>query len=129
MEQRINALREQVEQRIGQIHSKEALATFWQDFLGKKGSIADLMKGLGAVAKEDRPAMGKVINEFKVQVEERYKALSKKMELLELQARNQREAVDITLPAKKTAPRTSASPDVGKERNDQRFCRYGIRCV
>ena len=101
MEQRINALREQMEQRISQINSKETLAAFWQEFLGKKGSVADLMKGLGAVAKEDRPAMGKVINDFKVQVEEKYKALSEKMEQLELQARNRKEAVDITLPAKK----------------------------
>ena len=101
MEQRINALREQMEQRIGQINSKENLAAFWQDFLGKKGSIAELMKGLGTVSKEDRPAMGKVINDFKVRVEEQYKALSEKMEQLELQARNRQEAVDITLPAKK----------------------------
>ena len=101
MEQRINALREAMKQQIGQTNSKEKLAAFWQDFLGKKGSIADLMKGLGTVAKEDRPAMGKVINDFKVQVEEQYKILSKKMEQMELQARNRQEAVDSTLPAKK----------------------------
>ena len=71
MEQRIKALREQMEQKIGQIDTKEKLAEFWQEFLGKKGAVADLMKGLGAVAKEDRPAMGKVINEFKVLVEEK----------------------------------------------------------
>ncbi len=103
MEQRINALRELMEQRISQINSKETLAAFWQEFLGKKGSVADLMKGLGAVAKEDRPAMGKVINDFKVQVEQQYKTLSEKMEQLELQARNRKEAVDITLPSKKQA--------------------------
>ena len=101
MEQRIKALQEQVAQRIRQINSKENLGAFWQDFLGKKGSIAELMKGLGTVAKEDRPAMGKLINDFKVQVEEQYKTLSEKMEQLELQARNRQEAVDITLPAKK----------------------------
>ena len=101
MEQRIKALREQMEQQISQINSKENLGAFWQDFLGKKGRIAELMKGLGAVAKEDRPAMGKVINDFKVQVEEKYKALSEKMEQMELQARNRQEAVDITLPSKK----------------------------
>ena len=101
MEQRINALREAMKQQIGQINSKEKLADFWQEFLGKKGSIADLMKGLGTVAKEDRPAMGKVINDFKVQVEEQYKIMSEKMEQMELQARNRLEAVDITLPAKK----------------------------
>ena len=101
MEQRIKALREQMEQQISQINSKENLGAFWQDFLGKKGRVAELMKGLGAVAKEDRPAMGKVINDFKVQVEEKYKALSEKMEQMELQARNRQEAVDITLPSKK----------------------------
>ena len=101
MEQRINALREQMKRQIRQINSKENLSAFWQDFLGKKGNIAELMKSLGTVSKEERPAMGKVINEFKVQVEEEYKALSEKMEQMELQARNAREAVDITLPAKK----------------------------
>ena len=100
MEQRIKALQEQMEQKISQIDTKEKLAAFWQEFLGKKGAIADLMKGLGAVAKEDRPAMGKVINEFKVLVEEKYQALSAKMDELELAARNRREQVDITLPGK-----------------------------
>ena len=101
MEQKIRALREAMEQRIGQIDSKDKLAAFWQDFLGKKGSIAELMKGLGAVAKEDRPSVGKIINEFKVEAEEKYKALSERMEQAELQARNRMEAVDITMPAKR----------------------------
>ena len=101
MEQKIRALREAMEQRIGQIDSKDKLAAFWQDFLGKKGSIAELMKGLGTVAKEDRPSVGKIINEFKVEAEEKYKALSEKMEQAELQARNRQEAVDITMPAKR----------------------------
>nr|AHF25658.1 phenylalanyl-tRNA synthetase, alpha subunit [uncultured bacterium Contigcl_30] len=101
MEQRIRALREQMEQRMGQIDSKEKLAGFWQDFLGKKGSIAELMKGLGAVSKEERPAMGKVINDFKVLAEEQYRILNEKMAQLELEARNRKEQVDITLPAKK----------------------------
>ena len=100
MEQRIKALREKMEQQIGQIDSKDRLAAFWQDFLGKKGSVAGLMKGLGAVAKEDRPIVGKVINDFKVQVEAQYQALSEKMDRLEMETRNRREAVDITLPGK-----------------------------
>ena len=101
MEQKIKALREQMEQRIKEIKSKESLSAFWQDYLGKKGTIAGLMKSLGTVAREDRPTMGKVINDFKVQAEEQYKILSEKMEQAELQLRNRREAVDITLPSKK----------------------------
>ena len=90
-----------MEARLGAIDTKEKLSAFWQDFLGKKGSIAELMKGLGAVSKEERPVMGKVINEFKTLAEEKYRAVSAKMEQLELAARNRNEQVDITLPGKK----------------------------
>ena len=100
MEEKIKALREAMEQAIAGVDTKEKLAAFWQDFLGKKGSIAELMKGLGAVAKEDRPSVGKVINEFKVQVEEQYRTLSDKIEQMELAAKNRKEQVDITLPGK-----------------------------
>ena len=101
MDQKIRELREQMEARLGAIDTKEKLSAFWQDFLGKKGSIAELMKGLGAVSKEERPVMGKVINEFKTLAEEKYRAVSEKMEQLELAARNRNEQVDITLPGKK----------------------------
>ena len=101
MEQRIKALQAQMEERLSQIDSREKLSAFWQDFLGKKGSLADLMKGLGAVPKEDRPAMGKVINDFKVLAEQRYQEYSRRMEQMEMAARNRLEQVDITLPAKR----------------------------
>ena len=65
MEEKIKALKEQMEAALGSVDSKEQLAEFWQNFLGKKGSIADLMKGLGSVPKEERPNVGKTINEFK----------------------------------------------------------------
>ena len=101
MEQRIKALREQMEYQLSRVDSKEKLGTFWQEFLGKKGSIAELMKGLGTVSKEERPVMGKIINEFKTLAEEKYRAMSERMEQMELAARNLKEQVDITLPGKK----------------------------
>ena len=101
MEQRIRELQEQMSARLSEIDSKEKLSVFWQDFLGKKGSIAELMKSLGTVSKEERPLMGKVINQFKTLAEEKYRGMSEKMEQLELTARNRSEQVDITLPGKK----------------------------
>lgn len=99
MESKIKALREQMETVLNSVQSKEELADFWQSYLGKKGSIQDLMKGLGALSKEERPAMGKIINQFKAQAEERYQEVRQKMEELELEARNRSEQVDITMPA------------------------------
>ena len=100
MEEKIKALKEQMEAALGHVDSKEQLAEFWQNFLGKKGSIADLMKGLGSVPKEERPNVGKTINEFKKQVEARYQEMKNRMDELELAARNKSEQVDITMPAK-----------------------------
>ncbi len=101
MEQRIRELQEQMKSRIADVDSKEKLSAFWQDFLGKKGHIAEMMKSLGTVSKEDRPVMGKIINQFKTLAEEQYRIMSERMEQAELAARNRDEQVDITLPGKK----------------------------
>ena len=38
-------------------------------FLGKKGELTDLLKGLGKLSKEERPVMGEAINEAKVKIQ------------------------------------------------------------
>ena len=101
MEELIKALREQLDAALANVRSKEELSDFWQTFLGKKGKIADLMKNLGKVSKEERPAVGKVINEFKESAEAKYREIESKLEAAELERRNREETIDITLPAKK----------------------------
>lgn len=103
MESKIKALREQVNSAISSVHSKEELSAFWQQFLSKKGRIPELMKNLGSVPSEERPAVGKLINEFKNQVSALYEDIAKKMEEQELASLNKSEQVDITLPSKKRA--------------------------
>ena len=101
MEEKIRELRERVEDALAKAGNKEELAAVWQDYLSKKGRIAELMKGLGSVSPEERPAMGKVINEFKGLVQARYEERAARLEAEELERRNRAERVDITLPARK----------------------------
>ena len=103
MEEKIKALQQQMEQALETVHSKEELSAFWQSYLGKNGSIAGLMKGLGSVDKTERPAMGKIVNQFKAQAEGLYAQLREKLEAAELEKANRSEQVDITLPARRTA--------------------------
>ena len=98
MEEKIRALKEQLEADAAGVRSKEELSAFWQKYLGKNGSVAGLMKGLRDVPKEERPAAGKTINDCKTWAEARYQQLSAEIERIELEARNKAEAVDITLP-------------------------------
>ncbi len=109
MEEIINALREQISTALEKIRSKDELSEFWQTYMSKKGKISDLMKNLGKVSKEERPAVGKIINEFKEAVEARYHELEAKLDALETERRNREETIDITLPAKKQ-PRGALHP-------------------
>ena len=69
-------------------------------YLGKKGELTDLLKGLGKLSKEERPKMGEAINEAKVQIQ---KLIESRREELEEELLNQRlldEKVDVTLPGR-----------------------------
>ena len=100
MQQKIDALRAQLQADCDAVRNKEELSAFWQKYLSKSGAVTGLTKSLRDVAKEDRPAAGKLINDCKVWAEGVYQALSQKIEAAELEERNKAEAVDITLPGK-----------------------------
>ncbi len=71
------------------------------DFLGKKGSLTDLLKGLGKLAPEERPAAGESINQAKLQIQQ---ALDARREVLVQEALERQlasELVDITLPGRR----------------------------
>lgn len=66
-------------------------------YLGKSGEISLLMREMASVPKEERPTMGKLVNELRFAVEG---ALNEKMNtiaLLEKQARLKAEEIDVTL--------------------------------
>ena len=65
MEEKIKELRAAIEQASADVTDKARLSDFWQKYLSKNGEVAGLTKSLRDVPKEDRPAVGKTINEFK----------------------------------------------------------------
>ncbi|MBO4554743.1 MAG: phenylalanine--tRNA ligase subunit alpha [Clostridia bacterium] len=71
-------------------------------YLGKSGEISALMRDMAGVPKEERPIVGKLVNEVRFAVED---ALNKKTEYLaelEKQARLKEEEIDVTLSKDKT---------------------------
>ena len=100
MEEKIKELRTAIEEAAAAVTDQAQLSDFWQKFLSKNGAVAGLTKSLRDVPKEDRPAVGKTINEFKQWAEGQYQALSVQVEQAALAARNAAETVDITMPPK-----------------------------
>jgi phenylalanyl-tRNA synthetase alpha chain len=69
-------------------------------YLGKEGSLTALLKGLGKLSAEDRPAAGARINEVKQQIEAALNARRDAIQLKALQAKLSAEALDVTLPGR-----------------------------
>lgn len=69
-------------------------------FLGKKGELTDLLKGLGKLSKEERPAMGEAINEAKVKIQNLIESRKEELEEVALQKRLIEERIDVTLPGR-----------------------------
>ena len=100
MQNVINELSAKVKQSLAAVNSSETLSAFWQEYLSKNGQIQGLMKELRNVAPTERPAAGKIINEFKQQVQGLYDQAAQKVSQAEMEKRNAAETVDITMPAK-----------------------------
>jgi len=82
--------------------------------LGSNGKFTALMKQLGALAKEEKPAAGKAINSAKVELEA---ALAQRRGELELKAALPQEPTDFTLPGRrrvvgKLHPLTQVTEDI-----------------
>ena len=100
MQNVINELSAKVEQSLAAVNSSETLSAFWQEYLSKNGKVTGLMKELRNVPAAERPAAGKIINEFKQQVQAKYDEAAQKVSRAEMDARNAAETVDITMPTK-----------------------------
>ena len=84
------------------------------NYLGSNGKFTALMKQLGALSKEEKPAAGKAINAVKVELET---ALAQRRAELELKAALPQEPTDFTLPGRrrvvgKLHPLTQVTEDI-----------------
>ncbi len=69
-------------------------------YLGKSGVLTELLKGLGKLSVEERPAMGSQINEAKNRLEATLKCRRNAIQAKELEAKLTEEALDVTLPGR-----------------------------
>jgi phenylalanyl-tRNA synthetase alpha chain len=69
-------------------------------YMGKKGELTDLLKGLGKLSAAERPAAGALINEAKQQLSECLNARKAQLDGAALNAKLAAETIDVTLPGR-----------------------------
>ena len=74
------------------------------DYLGRKGLLTRQLKQLGTLPAKQRPSVGQAINEAKQRLQQAVERRREVLEDLQINARLQSEAIDVTLPARGQQP-------------------------
>ena len=70
-------------------------------YLGKKGALTAILKQMGKLSAEERPAMGQLANSVRAELESALDERRVELEEAELNAQLAAEALDVTLPGKR----------------------------
>ena len=100
MREKLQALKEQALRDLETVDSLESLKNLKIHYLGKKGSLTEILRGMGGLSAEERPKIGQIVNELRVELEEKIEAYSVVLEEKALADKLATEKVDITLPGR-----------------------------
>lgn len=100
----LNALESEGLQALEALSASEELPVWYRGYLGRKGRLTDVLRGLGALSAEERPGAGRRANEVKEALETAFHSRQDHIREAELQSSIAGGAVDVTLPGRPVAP-------------------------
>lgn len=115
--QQLETLRAVAEQEFTTIATQDELEALRVRYLGKKSQVSLAMKSLTACAPEQRPLVGKTINDLKNRLQDLYQKKSQQLAAAEKQRKLLEERIDVTLPGRtlpfgKKHPLTQISEEI-----------------
>ena len=100
MKERLEEIKNTALAELTQVRDKQALQEVRTKYLGKKGPLTEILRGMGNLSPEERPVIGQAANEVRSAIES---AINKKQEELtqkETEERLRKEKIDVTLPGR-----------------------------
>ena len=129
MKEQLEKIKEEALRQIESSEALERLNDIRVSYLGKKGELTNLLKGMKDVAPEDRPKVGQMVNDVRGLIEGRLEeaktALAKKAREEQLK----REVIDVTLPASKNNVGHSHPGTIALEEVERIFVGMGYEVV
>ena len=101
MKEKLQKIREEAIHQIESSGELGKLNDVRVAFLGKKGELTAVLKGMKDVAPEDRPLVGQLVNETREAIEKKLDETKQKLEAAQMELKLKHEVIDVTLPAKK----------------------------
>ena len=100
MKEQLAKIRAEALSAFESVRDSAALDELRVRYLGKKGELTAVLKQMGKLSAEERPAMGQLANEVRAALESALESASKKMEEAALELKLKAETVDVTIPGK-----------------------------
>ncbi|MBS4191547.1 phenylalanine--tRNA ligase subunit alpha [Bacillus sp. FJAT-49705] len=100
MQERLKELQTEALEKISQASDLKELNDIRVSYLGKKGPITEVLKGMGKLSAEDRPKMGALANEVRDAIAAGIEEKQKHLEEAAVQEKLALEKIDITLPGR-----------------------------
>lgn len=98
MKERLEALREEALQELKGVETPQALNDLRVKYLGKKGALTEILRGMGGLSAEERPVIGQVANDVRAAIESVVEEKSERFRQEETDNRLRAETIDVTLP-------------------------------
>ena len=96
----LDAIISEAEEQINSAQDVNILDGVRVDFMGKKGRMTELLRGLGKLSNEERPAAGQKINQAKQKIQQLIHARGVLLQTQELNQKLAGETIDVTLPGR-----------------------------
>lgn len=104
MSGRLEALEREALEELSKASSRDSLQQARARYLGRKGEVASLLKGLGALSPDQRKGAGEAINSLKTRLEEAFDRAIEELDDKDKKQRIESERIDVTLPGRYLHP-------------------------
>ncbi|WP_340007765.1 phenylalanine--tRNA ligase subunit alpha [Paenibacillus sp. FSL K6-0276] len=101
MKEKLEALKVEALAKLQEVMDPQVLNDLRVKYLGKKGELTEVLRGMGGLSAEERPVIGQVANQVRSAIEEIIGAKQEAFQQQETQQRLQAEKVDVTLPGRR----------------------------
>lgn len=101
MRDQLNNIKLEAEKKLSSVKSAVDLENLRLQFLGKKGELTAVLRGMGALTTEERPAIGQLANEVRSFVEGKLEEATKNLQKKEQELKLAEETIDVTIPGKR----------------------------
>lgn len=129
MKEKLQVIKEQALAKISEATTLDALNDIRVAYLGKKGELTEVLKGMKDVPAQDRPMVGAMVNETRAAIEEKLEEIKTSISNAMREQQLKEEVIDVTLPAKKSFVGHSHPNTIALEEVERIFVGMGYEVV